>query len=309
MSESNGKAGPGPDRLREYRLHLEAWANLLRSQAEQNYVLAQGAAEAVRLHLATWPGRAQRAEAVLELARQLRAQGDDSLSPPEGVSAERWEKHALKAAQQKTQHWLQTAAVCRLLFGCDAGKPVPTPEGPAVQATQGNPALAWGVVRELGPLVRRTAGSEFCEQWAVRPGLEGEARQLAQEVKAGLPREAVAAAVRGLLGKDGGPTPPVGGGHASSVGQECRAPLPVARGPDGREDPVQAAGVLFSVLEDLRDPGRVVREFLAKVAGADGLRWDDDMRLLLSVIDAALRAGVRQRQAAVLYLRRPDRAA
>jgi hypothetical protein len=30
---------------------------------------------------------------------------------------------------------------------------------------------------------------------------------------------------------------------------------------------------------------------------------------LLSVIDAALRAGVRQRQAAMLCLRRPDRAA
>jgi hypothetical protein len=67
--------------------------------------------------------------------------------------------------------------------------------------------------------------------------------------------------------------------------------------------------VFFSVLEDLRDPGRVVQEFLGKVVRADALKWDDDTRLLLAVIDAALRAGGRQRQAAVLCLRRPDKAA
>jgi hypothetical protein len=74
------------------------------------------------------------------------------------------------------------------------------------------------------------------------------------------------------------------------------------------EDPVAVAGMWYSLLEDVKDPSSCVLEFFDKLTRC-GLKWDEETRLLLSLIDAAVMAPEsefrRRVQAALLCLRPP----
>jgi hypothetical protein len=189
------------ERVQYYRHLLGEWRRMVSSQAEANYHLAAHAAETVTAHLACAPGYAQRGTAIAEMARALVDDSDDSLFPPPGVKPERWQESQLAAAKKRVNTLLQVGAACRMLFGADRVRPVVTAKGPAKNASKAHPALPWGRVRELAPLVDRSNPAETCEEWVLKADVpDDKARALAGAVLSGIKREEIAAKVAELQG-------------------------------------------------------------------------------------------------------------
>jgi hypothetical protein len=186
--------------VEEYQAQLARFGKAVHSAAEANYQLASLAADAVGLYLGTAPGKAQRATCIHHLAERLRDADDESLYPPTGKSPEQWGKLCLRRCQERVTALIHTAATARVLFSATAALPVVTPKGPRQRGTKDAPAVAWGTLRELNPLVERAApADEYHERWQLLPGVADAARQLAKDVQGGLKRADVVAAVAKLL--------------------------------------------------------------------------------------------------------------
>jgi hypothetical protein len=139
-------------------------------------------------------------------------------------------------------------------------------------------AIPHGVLRELQPLLKRDSATE---RWAVKPGLEAQARELFRRVaEHGLDKASAAKAVRELLGKP------------ARCGGEREAPDLLAKLADS--DPRDLGEMLARAVEGNRDPAR------ALAALASTLDWRPELGTALA--RALLSAGATKTANAVLLV-------
>jgi hypothetical protein len=138
------------------------------------------------------------------------------------------------------------------------------------------------------------------QQAVARANAEAEAKRKAQERAEQQRREQEERArkAQAKLQQAGGR----GSGRQRGADGECRAPRSLLRPEDGKEDPVQTAGILLDLIAGCKDPTAVVLNLVLKLDANREPKLSDGMRKVLHMARLALDADPKQLDKAILAL-------